>query len=112
MEPLLRRLRDEKARPTLRGILFSGPLSAKVSAYADDVTVFVSPRLDIKAVKKAVTRYGQIAGAKINFDKSGGLLLGARRGGFRLPGPFHWSDGPVRILGVWFGPGLQPSEIG
>ena len=24
-----------------------------------------------------------------------------------LPGPFHWSDGPVRILGVWFGPDLQ-----
>ena len=24
-----------------------------------------------------------------------------------LPGPFHWSDGPVHILGVWFGPDLQ-----
>ena len=24
-----------------------------------------------------------------------------------LPGPFRWSDGPIRILGVWFGPDLQ-----
>ena len=32
---------------------------------------------------------------------------GAWRGSVPLPGPFRWSDGPVRILGVWFGPGLQ-----
>ena len=41
------------------------------------------------------------------FDKSEGLRLGAWRGSNTLPGPFRWSDGPVRILGVWFGPGLQ-----
>ena len=38
-------------------------------------------RLDIKAVKKAVARYEEIAGAKINFDTSEGLRLGAWRGG-------------------------------
>ena len=27
--------------------------------------------------------------------------------GFHLLEPFRWSDGPVRILGVWFGSGLQ-----
>ena len=41
---------------------------AKVSAYTDDITVFVSRCLGIMAVKK-VARYEQIAGAKINFDK-------------------------------------------
>ena len=35
------------------------------------------------------------------------MQLGAWRGSVPLPGPFRWSDGPVRILGVWFGPGLQ-----
>ena len=30
-----------------------------------------------------------------------------RRGCVPLPGLFRWSDGPIRILGVWFGPGLQ-----
>ena len=29
------------------------------------------------------------------------------RGSNTLPGTFRWSDGPVRILGVWFGPDLQ-----
>ena len=107
LEPLLRRLRDRTANPALRGVPFAGPLTARVSAFADDITVFVSRRLDIKAVKKAVSEYERIAGAKVNFDKSEGLRLGAWRGSNTLPGPFRWSDGPVRILGVWFGPGLQ-----
>ena len=105
LEPQLRRLRDEKASPALRGIPLAGPLSAKVSAYTDDITVLVFRLLDIKAVKKAVARYEQIAGAKIN--KSEGLRLGAWMGGVPLPGLFCWSDGPIRILGLWFGPGFQ-----
>ena len=107
LEPLLRRLRDEGTSPALRGIPFVSSLAARVSAFADDITVFVSRRLDIKAVKKAVSEYERIAGAKVNFDKSEGLRLGAWRGSDTLPGPFRWSDGPVRILGVWFGPDLQ-----
>ena len=77
MEPLLRRLSDEGTNPPLRGVPFAGPLTARVSAFADDITVFVSRRLDIKAVKKAVGEYERIAGAKVNFDKSEGLRLGA-----------------------------------
>ena len=84
------------ANPALHDIPFAGPLSAKVSAYADDITVFVSCCLDIKAVKKAVARYKQIAGAIIIFDKSEGLRLGCWREG--VPLPFRWSDGPIRIL--------------
>ena len=97
LEPLLRRLRDRGARPALRRILLSGSVRAKISAFADDIMVFVSRRRDIVAVKEA----------NVNFDKSEGLRLGAWKGSVPLPGPFHWSDGPVRILGVWFGPGLQ-----
>ena len=54
LEPLLRRLWEEGTNPALRRIPFAGPLTARVSAFADDITVFVSRRLDIKAVKKAV----------------------------------------------------------
>ena len=107
LEPPLRRLRDEGTSPSLRGVPFAGPLTARVSAFANDITVFVSRCLDIKAVKEAVVEYERIVGAKVNFDKSEGLRLGAWRGSNTLPGPFRWSDGPVRILGVWFGPDLQ-----
>ena len=107
LEPLLRRLRDKKANLALHGVPFAGRVRAKVSAFADDITVFVFCRLDILAVKKAVERYEKVAGAKIYFNKSEGLWLGAWRGDFLLPGLFRWSDGLACTLGVWFGPGLQ-----
>ena len=105
LEPLLRRFRG--GNPALRGVPFSGPQMARVSALADDITVFVSYRQDIETVKKVVGKYERIAGAKANFDKSGGLRLGAWRGSDTLSGPFRWSSGTIRFLGVWFGPDLQ-----
>ena len=101
LEPLLS---NEGTNLALHSVSFAGPLTARVSAFADDITVFVFHRLDIKAVKKAVGEYERIAGAKVNFDKSKGLQLGTWRGSDTHPGLFCWSDGPVRILGVWFGP--------
>ena len=89
LEPLLCRLRDERTSPSVRGVPFAGPLTARVSTFADDNTVFVSRRLDIKAVKEAVVEYEWIAGAKVNFDKSEGLRRGAWRGSNTLPGPFR-----------------------
>ena len=56
LEPRLRRLRDGGTNPALRDVPFAGPLSARVSAFADDITVFV---LDVEAVKKAVAEYEQ-----------------------------------------------------
>ena len=50
LKPLLRRLRDRTTNPVLRGVPFAGPLTARVSAFADDITVFLSRRLDIKTV--------------------------------------------------------------
>ena len=106
LEPLLRRLRDEGANPALCGVLFAGLLTAWVSVFADDITVFVSRRLDIKALEMLVAEYERIAGTKVNFDKSEGLQLSAWRGSHTVSGSFRWNDGPLRILGVWFGPDL------
>ena len=88
LEPLLHRLRDEGARLALCRISLASSVHAKISTYAD-ITVFMSSRLDILAVKKAVERHEKVAGAKVNFDKSEGLQLGAWRRGVLLPGPFR-----------------------
>ena len=71
---------DEGTSPALCGVTFAGRLTARVSAFADDITVFVSRRLDKEAVKEAVVEYERIAGAKVNFDKSEGFRLGGWRG--------------------------------
>ena len=89
-----------RARPALCRISLTSSVQAKISAFANNITVFVSRRRDILAVKEVVVRYKKVAGAKVNFDKSEGLRLDAWRGSIPLPGP-------IRILGVWFGPGLQ-----
>ena len=107
LESLPHRLRGERAFPALCGVSFTGSVRVKIFAYADDITVFMSSRLDILAVKKAVKSYEKVAGAKVNFDKSEGLWLGAWRWGDPLPGSFRWSDRPVCILRVWFGPDLH-----
>ena len=57
--------------------------------YANDIAVFVPHRLDIKPVKKVVKRYEDVAGAKINFNKSKDLRLGSWRDGVHPSGPFH-----------------------
>ena len=42
LEPLLCRLRDERNRLAQRGISLTSSVRAKISAFADDITVFVS----------------------------------------------------------------------
>ena len=42
LEPLLRRLRNERARPALCGVSLTGSVRVKISAYANDITVFMS----------------------------------------------------------------------
>ena len=103
LEPFLRKL---KANPVLRGISLPGATtSARYSAYADDVSVLVSSKAEINEVSKEISGYELVTGAKINRDKSSGLRLGSWKG-VSLPGPFLWTDGPVKILGIWFGPDL------
>ena len=70
LEPLLCSVRDEKANPALCGVLFDSYVTVKISMSADNITIFVSGPLDILSMKKAVERYKEVAGNKINFDKS------------------------------------------
>ena len=112
LEPLLCRLRDEGTSPALRGIPFVDRFAARVSPFADDVTVFVSRRQDIEAVKEAVVEYEQIAGAKVNFDKSEGLRLGAWRGNNTLQGPSAGVTDPSASSGCGLGPTSNWSQIG
>ena len=73
---------------------FAGPLTA----FADNITAVVSCLLDIEAVKKTIAGYERIAGAKVNFDKSEGLWLGAWTGSDTLPDIFAFN---VQPMGVW-----------
>ena len=108
LEPLLRSLRDERARPALRGVSLTGSVRVKISAFDDDITVFV----DILADKKAVERYEKVAGAKVNFEKSQGLRLGAWRGASPYQGPSTGVTDPSASSGCGSDQTFSWREIG
>ena len=93
-------LSDAGANPSLRGIMLHCWLREKVSAYADNVTVFLSRPVDIDVVKQALARYKKVSRTKINLEKNDKQQLGAWRDGIPLPGLFCLSDDPIRILKV------------
>ena len=90
MEPLLHRLKDEGMNPALCGVPFAGPLTARVSTFTGDISVCILPPA-YKGCEESGWRVRVDTGAKVSFDKSKGLQLGAWRGSDTIPGPFHWS---------------------
>lgn len=68
---------DRACSSALCGITVPGVPRARVSAYADDVSAFVSSRSDIEVVLKALERYKLVIGDKINCDTSSVLRLSA-----------------------------------
>ena len=64
------------------------------------------------AVKEAVMRYEKVAGAKVNFDKSDSLQLGAWGAAFPCQGPSAGVTVPSASLGCGLGPASSWSEIG
>ena len=83
----------------------------KVSAYVDDITVFVTYLSDIEAVKKAIMGYKQIAGTKINFDESKGLVVRClERVAFSYLVLSTEVTESSASLELWFGSGFQLNQ--
>lgn len=59
--------------PALCRIGLPGGARARVSAYVDNVSIFVSCRNDFEVLQKALERYKKVMEANINRDMSTGL---------------------------------------
>ena len=109
LEPLLRRLRDERTSLALRGVPFAGPLTARVSAFADDITVFVSRRLDIKRRLSNTSGLQEprsiLTKAKVCGSVLGGVAI-------LFQGPSAGVTDPSASSGCGSGPTSNWSEIG
>ena len=61
--------------PALRGLTLSGASEvARYTAYADDVSMLVTSSAKVEEVSKEIGRYKAVTGAKINREKSVGLV--------------------------------------
>ncbi len=103
IEPLLSRLRSR-----LSGLMFPG-LSQRpslvISAYADDISVFIRDQRDVALLVDSLKLYEWASSARVNWEKSEGLLVGqwADRQTPQLPGNLGWGRQGMKVLGVFLG---------
>lgn len=67
LDPFIRKIRKT---PNIWGLPVPGQGTVTVSAYADDITVFVRDGDSINSLIQDFTRYAQLSGAKLNMEKS------------------------------------------
>lgn len=103
VEPLLARLRSRLTGLSLPGLSQSPPLV--VSAYADDITVFIRSQGDIGVLIESLELYGKASSAKVNWGKSEALQMGGWLDGAApsLPQGLKWGRNGLKVLGVFIG---------
>uniref|UniRef100_A0A4W6F6F5 Reverse transcriptase domain-containing protein n=1 Tax=Lates calcarifer TaxID=8187 RepID=A0A4W6F6F5_LATCA len=104
IEPLLCRLRDRLSGFSLPGSC-GFERSLILSAYADDINIFVSNQEDVQCLQGALSLYEKATSARVNWAKSEALLLGQWRDRAVpfLPGGLKWEREGLKVLGVFLG---------
>lgn len=103
IEPLLNKLRSRLKGFSLTNSALISPIV--VSAYADDINIFVQDQEDVHELKKCLTINEKASSAKVNWGKSNGCLVGQWEvGGIpNLPGSLSWGRVGMQILGIYLG---------
>ena len=70
IEPLLMHLRNE---PLFQGITLPLDGIIKLTAYADDVNLYVTQSSDINIINSLLSTYQSVSNAKVNWTQSFGL---------------------------------------
>ena len=72
---------------------------AKICQYADDTTIIVLSDPSMKAVFALFHRYELASGARLNVEKSHGLLVGSWKDRTDLPIQLDWSSTHITVMG-------------
>ena len=102
IEPLLCRLR---ARFTGISLHKDSLFPLVVSAYADDINIFIKDQKDVQKVIQSLDLYEKASCAKVNWAKCKALQVGQWEGDRRpsLPGGLEWGVNGLKVLGVFLG---------
>ena len=100
IEPLLHSIRKK-----LSGVVFPGGNGClKISAYADDVVVFITSQRDVSIMEDIINNFSVVSSARVNWAKSEALAVGKGVAtGVKLPGWLVWKRGGIKYLGVFVG---------
>lgn len=96
LEPLLRKVLES---PRIRGFPLPGQSSVKVSAYADDVSLFLRDGDSYLSFLRIFEEYGALSGGRLNHEKTKALAFGSFSS--TLQGQVEWVTA-VKVLGITF----------
>ena len=79
--------------------------TVSLTAYADDVTVFLQSQEDVQVLSQALQTYQRAASAKVNWEKCSSLLIGDWQDSTPpvLPQRCAWNLEGFKFLGVYLG---------
>ncbi len=76
----------------------------KLSAYADDVVIFISCQNDVNLLLKLLKDFRVFSSTKVNWSKSEAIWVGRWLGGDpNLPDGLTWTREGFKYLGVFLG---------
>ena len=104
-EPISRAIQDS---PDIDGFPLPSGDRLKILQYADDTTCFVMSNNSLLSLTQLFQRYTKASGAKLNIDKTEGLLFGPWTARTDLPINLKWSTQSLIILGCRVGNSISP----
>ena len=85
--------------PLIDGYPLPRTRRAKICQYADDTTLVVLSDASLREVFSLFQRYELASGARLNVNKSHGLLIGSWKGRTDLPVHLDWSSSHITVMG-------------
>ena len=104
-EPLSRAIQDSQE---IQGFPLPSGEHLKILQYADDTTCFATNDSSLLSLIQLFDRYATATGAKLNLDKSEGLLFGPWKHRTDLPVQLKWTMESLTILGCRIGNSTSP----
>uniref|UniRef100_A0A3B3HMN0 Reverse transcriptase domain-containing protein n=1 Tax=Oryzias latipes TaxID=8090 RepID=A0A3B3HMN0_ORYLA len=100
LEPLL-----HKIRKSIEGLCLPGfQRNIVLSAYADDVIVFVQNQADVNVLVDAIHAFSKLSSARVNWHKTAALAVGQWLDALpTLPSNVTWKKDGLKYLGVFLG---------
>ena len=101
IEPFLTQLRRNLKDKSFR--LPGRSTSCSVSAYADDISIFITQESGFEAIRNTYDLFSRASAACLNTQKSQGLWAGSWTRRSDKPLGFHWNSDGLCFLGVHLG---------
>ena len=95
-----------QSNPKIKSINY-GNLKLLLSLFADDVSIFLpNDAQSWTELQSTIKNFEEISGLKVNYDKTDFYRIGSLdscRALAYITRQLHWSEGPVKLLGLYIG---------